>query len=152
MELSSLIIPTSVARPGMSVRDVFTECVKHDVPGIPFRNARGHIIGKASIRYALKDTCIPDFLWKHSALLGDDLPSLTIPDYKAQAILALPIEPFVLPDTAIVHSRVPIAKALAVMENHDTTYMFVIDEGEKYRGVITIMGVARYMLTQRGDL
>jgi len=147
MELSSLIIPTSEARPGMSVREVFLECVKHDVPGIPFRDADGRITGKASIRHVLKETCIPEFIWRHSGLLGDDIPTLKIPEDKAQAVLALPIDTFVLPDTAMVTSRVPIAKALAVMEHHDTTYLFVVDKEEQYRGVITIMAIARCMLT-----
>jgi hypothetical protein len=35
----------------------------------------------------------------------------------------------------------PVAKALAVMERHDTTYLFVID-GDHYLGTISIMGVA----------
>jgi len=147
MELSTLIVPTSEAYPGMTVREVFNECVKHDVPGIPFRGADGRILGKASIRHVLKETCIPEFIWRHSGLLGDDIPTLKIPEDKARAVLELPIDGFVLPESAIVTSRVPIAKALAVMEHHDTTYLFVVDQQEQYKGVITIMAVARCMLT-----
>ena len=76
MELTDLIIPTSIARPGMSVHEIFTECVRADVPGIPFQEHDGNITGKACIRNVLKETCIPDFMVKHSHLLGDDIRHL----------------------------------------------------------------------------
>ncbi len=145
MELTDLIIPTGVARPGMTVAEVFTECVKADVPGIPFEDADGNIVGKASIRYTLKETCIPDFMVRHSHLLGNEISHLTIPDSHVREVLSLEVDPFILPRLAVASSTTPLAKALAIMENARTTYLFIIDDGE-YRGVVFIMAIARAMM------
>lgn len=145
MELTNFIIPTSTARPGMSVLEVFSECVRADVPGIPFQELDGSITGKASIRHVLKETFIPDFMVKHAHLLGDDIRSLDIPGSQLSEVLPIDIDPFVLPKIAVVNSSVPIAKALATMEDMDTTYLFVIDDGV-YKGIVSIMAIARTML------
>jgi len=73
MEISSLLIATGIAHAGMTVGQVFGECVKADVRGIPFQEGNGAITGKISIRHILKEKCIPDFMVKHSHLLGDEL-------------------------------------------------------------------------------
>lgn len=151
MELTELIIPTGEARPGMTVAEVFAECVRRNVPGIPYRDASGRITGKVSMRHVLKETCIPEFVWRHSDLLGDEIPTLKIPEARAQEVLQLPVDPFVLPKAARITSTSPIAKALAVMEDYDTTYIFVVDAGETYRGLVTIMAVAQCMLELNKD-
>ena len=149
MKLLDLIVPTAVASPGMLVGDVFRECVSRQVPGIPFRNANGKIIGKASIRHVLKINCIPAFMVKHAGLLGDRLERLMVPSDKAHHMLSLPIDPFVLPDMAVINSEAPVFKALAVMEKHDTTYLFVVD-GDEYHGTISIKGMASAVLEYGG--
>lgn len=141
MQLTDLIVPTAVATPRMRVADVFRECIAKQVPGIPFRDAKGHIAGKASIRHVLKLNCIPDFMVTHAAILGDRIDELTIPAEKARYVINLPIDDFIIPDPAIIGPHSPVAKALAVMEKNDTTYLFVID-GDNYLGVISVMGVA----------
>ena len=50
---------------------------------------------------------------------------------------------------AVINSEAPLFKALAVMEKHDTTYLFVID-GDEYKGAISIMGIGRAMLEYGG--
>lgn len=145
MELKDLIIPTALARPGMAVREVIAECVRANVPGIPFMDAQGRITGKASIRHILKETCIPDFMIRHSHLLGDQIHHLNITRERLHQLLAYDIDPFVLPQMAVANASTPIAKALAIMEDQDTTYLFVVDQGE-YRGVISVMGIGQMML------
>lgn len=146
MQLTNLIIPTGVARPGMTVAQVFQECVRADVPGIPFQDADGKITGKASLRHVLKVNCIPDFMVQHSHLLGDKLGHLHIREEHAREVLTLTIDSFILPDMAVAGSATPVAKALAIMEDLDTTYLFVIDQGV-YRGMISIMCIGRALLT-----
>jgi hypothetical protein len=141
LKLDDLIVPTAVATPGMKVEALFCECAEKQVPGIPFRDASGRITGKASIRHVLKLTCIPDYMVKHAALLGNTLSSLTLPAEKVRHLLQLDVDPFVLPDMAIVGREAAVAKALAVMERHDTTYLFVIDD-DQYHGCVSIMGIA----------
>ena len=130
----------------MTVAQVFQQCVEADVPGVPFQNADGNIIGKASIRHVLKVNCIPDFMVRHSHLLGTELGFLHIQEVHAQEVLKLPIDPFVLSEMAVANSATPVAKALAIMEDLDTTYLFIIDKGV-YRGIISIMGIGRALLT-----
>jgi CBS domain-containing protein len=146
MELMRFAVPTPVATPGMTVRELFDACVKADVPGIPFRNAEGTIVGKASIRHILKQTCIPRFMVDNVRLLGDELDGLRIPKIRAREILDMTLDEFVLPRMAVITPLSPIAKALAVMEHHDTTYLFVIDAEQKYHGTVSIMKVARRIL------
>lgn len=146
MQLTDLVVPTAVASPGMTVAEVFRECIAHQVPGIPFRDGTGRITGKASIRHVLKLNCIPDFMVTHAALLGDSLEGLTIPPEKAERVLAQVIDPFILPEPARIGPRSPVSKALAVMERYDTTYLFIMD-GENYLGTVSIMGIAAAVLT-----
>ncbi len=145
MNILDLIAPTKIAKPGMYVREVFRICVEADVPGVPFENHEGRIVGKVSIRHILKETCIPDFMVRHSHLLGDNSESLIIPWDKIGEVLKLRVDEFVLPDIAIATPATSFSKALAIMENMDTTYLFVIDDGD-YRGVVSITGIARAML------
>ncbi|MEE9397639.1 MAG: CBS domain-containing protein [Methylococcales bacterium] len=145
MELSSLIIPTGLAYPGTTVAELFSECVKADVQGIPFRDANGNIVGKASIRHVLKENCIPDFMVQHAHLLGDKIQHLLIPDNYVCEVLSLPIDDFILSTMAVATSATPITKAIAIMENMDATYLFIIDDGV-YKGIVSIMGIAQAML------
>ena len=149
MTLDDLIVPTAVATPGMSVEALFRACAATNMPGLPFRDASGRIIGKASIRHVLKMTCIPDYMVKHAALFGDNVASLNIPIEKARKVLGLTVDQFVLSDMAVVHPHASVTKALAVMEQHDTTYLFVID-GDDYKGCISIMGFAGCLVHQAG--
>jgi len=59
--------------------------------------------------------------------------------------LALPVENFLLKNIPSVSPRSSIVKALALMEAHNTSYIFLIEEGE-YKGVVTRMVIARRML------
>ena len=43
-----------------------------------------------------------------------------------------------------ISSDAPLIKALSIMEKTDTSYIFVMD-GEDYRGVVTIQGIAASM-------
>jgi hypothetical protein len=149
MTLRDLAIPTALAEPGMLVSDLFRECMRVQMPGIPFRDANGRISGKVSIRHILKLTCLPDYLIKHAHMLGDDIEHLRLPEIHGQEILARTIDDFVLPTLPQVNSSAPVSKALAMMELEDTTYIFVLD-GNEYHGAISIMSLAHCLLTKAG--
>ena len=146
MNLIRFAVPTAVAGPGMTVRELFRACVEADVPGIPFRAANGEIVGKASIRHILKEVCIPQFMIDNVALLGDQIEALKFPLIEEERLLSLEIDEFILPDAAHITPQSPVAKALAVMEAHDTTYLFVIDDEHNYHGTLNIVSLARRML------
>jgi len=146
MELIDLIKPTGIASPGMRIEDVFRICVDADVPGIPFQGQDGYISGKVSIRHILKQTCIPDFMVRHAKLLGDEIHHLAISREQISRLLKLQVDGFVLSDIAVARSTTPFSKALAIMEDMDTTYLFVIDDGI-YKGVVSVMGIAQAMIS-----
>jgi len=145
MRIIELAVSTPVAHPGMTVEQLFMACVEAGVPGIPYRDAKGRIAGKASMRNMVKVSCLPDFMVKHHHLLGDEIEQLRIPEVKAREMATLEIDSFILDDLPQVNGDAPISKALAVMENHDTTYLFVIDD-HQYHGVVTMMTIARRLL------
>lgn len=145
MQLTEVMIPTGVARAGMSVVEVFRECVSHNVPGIPFCDGDGRVIGRVSIRHTLKMTCIPEYVVKGAHMLGDAIEGVTIADEKIRTVLELPVDGFVLAETCSISPASPIVKALSLMEHFNTGYIFLLDNGS-YRGIVTRMGIARLML------
>lgn len=147
-ELTEIITRTRVARAGMSVAEVFEECVEHRVPGIPFCNWRNEVVGRVSLRHTLKMTCIPEYMVKGAHLLGDMIEAVRIPDVWAKEVLQMPAEHFVLEPLAIVTSAAPVVKALAMMEHFNSSYAFVVDNGE-YKGIVTRMWIASLMLKVR---
>lgn len=148
MSLIQFAVPTAVAVPGMTVRELFTECVRADVAGLPFRAADGSFSGKASIRHVLKEVCIPQAMIEHARLLGDDIDALRFPRIRKEWLLEQTIDDYILSDAATVTPASPLAKALAIMESHDTTYAFVIDADRKYHGTLSIVSLARRLLDQ----
>jgi len=146
MNLIRFAVPTAVASPGMTVRELFRACVDADVPGIPFRGANGEIVGKASIRHILKEVCIPQFMIDNVSLLGDQIEALKFPLIEEERLLDLEIDDFVLAHAARITPQSPVAKALAVMEAHETTYLFVIDADHNYHGTVSIVHVAERIL------
>jgi predicted transcriptional regulator len=145
MKLRNLAVRTRMIQAGMTLQDVFEECIRCSVPGLPFADPAGTIIGRISIRDVFKRTCIPDYMVKAAHLLGDNIDFVNIPESHAAQVLAMPAESYVLKNIAHVSSESPVVKALAIMEEFGTGYIFLIDAGE-YQGVVTRMGIARRML------
>ena len=145
-DLTKFADPTGIAVPGMTVRELFEECSKARVAGLPFRDASGKIAGKASIRNILKEVCLPDFMVENANVLGDTLDTLRFPEIEERRLLETRIDDFIFPDFAQITPASPLSKALARMEAHDTTYCFVIDANQKYYGVLSIVHVAMRIL------
>jgi CBS domain-containing protein len=140
-----LIHPTGVARAGTTVREAFAECASRRVPGIPFLDDGNEIIGRVSIRHVLKETCIPDHMVHGAHLLGNLIEGLRIPDDMIRTVFAMPVDEFVIPAPAIINSAAPLVKILAIMEQKNTAYVFVVDNNI-YRGIITRMFCVDAML------
>lgn len=143
--LLDIAVNTGTAKAGMNIGQVFKECVNHNVPGIPYCDEEGRVVGRVSIRHTLKVSCIPKYVVKAAHLLGDELENISIPRELADKVLNMPVESFVLENIATITSSSPILKALAIMEKFNTGYIFLIDDG-KYRGIVTRMGIAKLML------
>lgn len=138
------LVHTKVIEPGMLVRDLFLECGRAQVQALPYRDQSGRLAGRITLKNVLRVSCLPDHMVQLAPLLGAQLSCVDNAEAKAREILRNPVEPFVQPLPKTVESNAPLIKALAVMEQNDTSYIFVVDDGE-YRGVITIQAIAHMM-------
>lgn len=146
MKLKHISIPTRVARPGMTVGEVMSECVEKDVPGIPFVDAEGNLAGRFSVRHLFLLSCIPSDILHGAHLLGDDIEHLDFPHIKASELMAQKVDDYIFPDAIRLSPNFQTIKALAIMEQYNTEYLFVT-EGEDYLGVVTRMSIAKAILT-----
>ena len=78
-------------------------------------------------------------------LLGDEIDGVRMPNIKISDFLHEPIEEFVLADFHQAKSHSPVIKVMALMEQVNTSYVFIVDDGE-YQGIVTHMGIARRLL------
>jgi hypothetical protein len=147
MKLKYLSIPTKVARPGMTVGEVMRECVEKDVPGIPYVDAEGQISGRFSVRHMFLLCCIPKDILHGAHLLGDDIEDLDFPHIKAGELMARNVDDFIFPDAIRLSPNFQAIKALAIMEQYNTEYLFVT-EGDDYQGVVTRLSIAKAILTE----
>lgn len=66
--------------------------------------------------------------------------------YKAKHLLAPPMDPYLQEPALSRDSEVPAIKALSMMEHNDSSYLFVVDEGQ-YQGAVTIQSLAKLSCT-----
>ena len=148
VSLLDIAVSTGVAKAGMNIGQVFSECVLHNVPGIPFCDENDKVIGRISIRHTLKISSTPGYMVGAAHLLGDDIWHLSTSKIQARNLLDMPAEKFILENIATVTAASPIVKALAIMEKFNTGYIFLIDSGV-YEGIVTRLGIAKLMLKSK---
>lgn len=139
------IVGTRVARPGMTVGEALRICVEHGIPGIPFVNANDRISGRFSVRHTFRLSSIPDDVVKGAHLIGHDAIHLEHPCDHFIKVFRQPIDNMILPEFAHLQSDALLAKAMALMEKFNSSYLFVIDDGH-YKGVVTRLGLTRLLL------
>ena len=141
MNVKQVLISTNIARSGMSVREVFEECSRANTPSLPFCDESGQIIGRVTLKNILKHSCLPDFLVDMAMVLGEELSHMQDMGSETTHLLDGPVDPYVQEPHISLTSDSPAIKALAMMEQSDTSYIFVVDEG-RYLGVVTIHSLA----------
>ena len=144
MEIENILIPTDTIRPGMLVRDLFLECGRAQVQSLPFMDAEGRLAGRITLKNVLRVSCLPEYMVEMAPLLGPQMSCVENAEAKAREILCTPVEPYVQRMPKTIASSAPLIKALAFMEKNDTSYIFVVDDGE-YKGIISIQGIAAAM-------
>ena len=142
MKLQQILITTLVATPGMSVREVFAECSRTNIPALPFCTRTGRIRGRVTLKNIMKMSCLPEYVVETARILGDQLSCTDDLETKARQLLDCPVDPYVQEPGITINSDASAIKALAIMEHNDTSYLFVVDEGE-YRVIVTIQSLAR---------
>jgi predicted transcriptional regulator len=144
MDIQSVLISSIIIRPGMHVRDVFTECGKLHVHALPYYNEKDILSGKLTLKNIMQISCLPDYMVELANLLGAQMSCVENAEEKAREIICNPVEPYVRELGETISSREPLIKALAMMERNDTSYIFVVDDGD-YKGLVTIQGIAQAM-------
>ena len=145
MNLKSVMVPTEVASAGMTVRQVFEECLRAHTPGLPFCDDHGLVTGRVTLKYILKRQYLPEHLVEMARVLGEHVSDVEDMERSAKQLFENPIDSYLQPPHASVNSAASIVKALALMEKLDTGYLFVIDEGQ-YIGVVTLQILSRAIL------
>ena len=141
MNVKQVLISTGVAKPGMTVREVFEECSRANTPSLPFCDESGRISGRVTLKNILKHSCLPDFLVDMAMVLGEQLSHMQDMGSETTHLLDGPVDSYVQEPHISLTSDSPAIKALAMMEQSDTSYIFVVDEG-RYLGVVTIHSLA----------
>jgi CBS domain containing-hemolysin-like protein len=149
MKLKQILIPTKVANSGMTVREVFAECCKAHIPALPFCTKSGRIAGRVTLKNIMKCSCLPEYIIESASFLGEEMSCMEDIEAKAKQLLCVPVAPYVQEPALFLSSDAPAIKALAIMEQNDTSYLFVVDKGQ-YQGAVTIQSLAK-MLIQLGQ-
>ena len=144
MLVRDAIIHTRVVRPGMAVRDVFDECGRVHVQALPFVDKDGRLTGRVTLKNVMKIACLPEHMVHTAPLLGSFLSCVDNAQDKIKELLPSPVDAYVRQSHVWIGSAEPAIKALAIMEKNDTSYLFVVDDGE-YQGIVTIQGIAAKM-------
>lgn len=126
----------------MSVREVFEECSRANTPSLPFCDDKDRITGRITLKNILKISCLPEYMVELARVLGDQLSCMEDMEAKAGQLLNDPVDVYIQEPHLSLTSDSPVVKALAIMEQNDTSYIFVVDEG-RYKGVVTILSLAR---------
>ncbi len=145
MKLKNIAVPTKIMQHGMTVFDFFEEATSCKVPGLPYANEEGKVVGRISVRNIYKKLAVPDNLLRVADMMGDQSDNLDPPEIEVAELMASPVEEYLLEKMPSVSSESSFVKALAIMELHNSSYIFLIDNGV-YKGVATRMDLARRML------
>ena len=144
MNLEQLLVPTRVAKAGMTVREVFRECSQANTPGLPFCDDNGLITGRVTLKNILKSYCLPEYLVEMARVLGEQVSNVQDMEASANQLLNNPVDLYLQEPHLSLTSASSVIKALAMMEQSDTGYIFVVDEG-RYKGVVTMQSLARML-------
>ena len=96
MNLESILIPTRVAKKGMTVGVVFSECIQAHIPGIPFCDDRGRITGRVTLKNILKTSCLPEYMVELAGVLGDQHSCMEDIEDRAKELMHNSVDPYVL--------------------------------------------------------
>jgi len=144
MLVKDSVIRTKVIKPGTLVRDFFSECGRAHAQALPFADESGKLTGRITLKHVMKTGCLPAHLVATAPLLGNFLACIGNAPEKITKLLNSQIDVYVQRLHILIGPDEPAMKALAIMEQNDTSYLFVIDNGE-YKGIITIQGIAARM-------
>ncbi len=139
-----ILIRTRTARTGMLIREVFEECLKARLQSLPFCDEEDKVVGRVTLKYIINRSIVPEYMAELAHVLGREMSAFEDMEARLKQVFDNSVEAYVQEPHAAIDSSTPLMKALAIMEHHDTSYLFVVDEG-RYGGTLTIPGIAMWM-------
>ncbi len=76
---------------------------------------------------------------------GEEMSCMEDIEARAKQLLCVPVDPYVQEPALFLSPEAPAIKALAIMEQNDTSYLFVVDKGQ-YQGAVTIQSLAKMLI------
>ncbi len=153
IDINETIIPTSTMKTGDSVKDMFECCIQADVPALPYRDQDGLIQGFVSLKRVMGKDCLPNYLVELAGILHNDMNCTTQAMEKIHKLFTRPVDDYVEKPFHFVASDTILIRAVALMEQHNTSFLFVADCADEvdkshcdYKGIITRLSVAKKML------
>ena len=140
-----ILIKTKVADDDTLVREVFAECLQKRVQALPYRDATGAISGRVTLKSIINRAIVPAHLVELVHVVGSRLSTFEEMEKQMLHVLEERVTAYVQDPHAAISSDAELMKAIAIMEHHDTSYLFVID-GNEYKGTLTIQGIAAWMM------
>jgi CBS domain-containing protein len=141
-----ILVRTKIAQHPTTVRAVFDECLRAGVQALPFCDDEGKVTGRVTLKYIINRSILPAHMADLAHLIGPRLASSIDLERRMAKTFDDSVTPYVQEPHTSIESDSELMKALATMEHHDTSYLFVVDGGE-YKGTLTIQGIARWMLS-----
>ncbi len=141
MNVKQAMISSRVADNGMTVRELFEECARANLPGLPFCDDQGRIVGRVTLKNVLKRSCLPEYMVELAHVLGERFSHMEDMTVDIIHLLDKPVAPYVQEPHLSLESDSTAVKALAMMEQSDTSYILVVDQGH-YLGTVTIHSLA----------
>ncbi len=146
MNLLECMIETITVHHSTSVEAALAECVNYDVYGLPVTDDKQRVIGRFSVRNMFVQAGIPAELIKNAHLIGHSIDHMNVSNCQNKAFMQQPVKQVMIEEILHLCPDSQVIKALAMMEQHDTSYLFVVDEHQQYLGMVTRLGIARRIL------
>ena len=89
---------------------------------------------------------VPADLIKHAHLIGKAIDHLDFKECLKAEFLNKPVTEVMIDQVLHLSPDSQVIKALALMEQYNTAYLFVVDDQGNYLGTVTRLGIARHIL------
>lgn len=150
VDISDIITPTATMHSGDTVKTMFAACIESHVPALPFRDKEGLLQGFISLKRVMGKDCLPNYLVELAGILSNDMNCTRQAMEKIRTLFSKPVDDYLEKPFYSITSDTILIKAVALMEQHNSSFLFVADGKEtqydQYQGIITRLSVAKKML------
>lgn len=150
IDINDIVLTTPTVQAGDHVKKFFELCSEANSPALPFRDKNGLIQGYITLKRVMGKDCLPNYLVELAGILHNEMNCTTQAMEKIHKLFQKPVEEYVELPFRYVGSDTILIRAVALMEQHNSDFLFVADGPDAqhcdYRGIITRLSVAQKML------